>query len=140
MEKPEVFIFFCDDVRHELGGRLSLMGLHGTQAIIEGDSGYVKSFTVGAIIRYISDEPVEATIEITAKSNKSVSDLPALPPLLTIPMDPGERGIIQNGNILAEFGSIKVHAGLSIVATVTVLGDTFTREISFVSSNVPVVD
>lgn len=125
MVKPQIFILFCEDVRNEIGNKLSLMGLLGPKIIISSSVDVLKSVTVGALCRFYRPEPVEAQFEIkfiAAEGNESKIPPPE-PMLLTI--EPQGDEDVWTSQIIGDFQGLPVHNGMKIEATFKCLGEEF---------------
>lgn len=125
MAKPQIFILFCEDVRDEVGNKLSLMGLLGPKIILPSSEGILKSVTVGALCRFFGPEPVDAQFEIKfipAEGNEF--KLPPPEPM-SLTLEPQGDDGVWTSHIIGSFQGLPVHNGMIIEATFKCLGEEF---------------
>jgi hypothetical protein len=125
MDKPQIFILFCEDVRDEVGNKLSLMGLLGPKIIVPSSEGILKNITVGALCRFFGTEAVDAQFEIRfINADGEASKLPPPEPMALRLEPPGEESV-WTSHIIGNFQGLPVHNGMMIEAAFKCMGEEF---------------
>lgn len=121
MAKPDIFIFFCEDTREEVGNKMSIMGLLGPKMLFEADEIVMKSLTIGALCRFREPGPVNGTFSVTFTSDRSNVPLP--PALKNVFELPAQEEAVWTTQIVGSLGPLPVHAGMKVKAKL-VIGKT----------------
>jgi hypothetical protein len=123
MAKAEVFILFCEDVRMEEGGKISLMGVAGPKLLIGEDSARLKALSVVAMCRIRGTETgVDASLQIEFKSDDPNGALPTQPRREDFVLDRPENEDYWVSHVFGSFGGLLIHPGMRVCATFTVFG------------------
>lgn len=130
MAKPQIFILFCEDVRDEVGNKISLMGLLGPKIILPTSDGILKNLTVGALCRFYDAGPIDAefNIKFTA-ANGEPSQIPAPEPMSMKLEAPSDESV-WTSHVIGNFQGLPVHGGMVIEATFRCLGEAFSASLT----------
>lgn len=130
MAKPQIFILFCEDVRDELGNKISLMGVLGPKLILLSSEPTLKSFTIGALCRFFSPEPVDVEFEI--KFIAADSDAPPLSPpgIMSLRLEPPGEESVWTTHVIGNFHGLPVHNGMVIQATLKCFDEEFSATLT----------
>ena len=130
MAKPQIFIIFCEDVRDEVGNKISLMGLLGPKIILPTSDGILKNLTGGALCRFSDSGPVEAEFDIKfIAANGEPSQLPAPEPM-AMKLEPPTDERVWTSHVIGNFQGLPVHGGMIIEATFRCLGEAFSASLT----------
>jgi hypothetical protein len=130
MAKPQIFILFCDDVREEVGNKLSLMGLLGPEIFIPLPEITLKGLVIGALCRFFTPEPVDAefAVQFVPANGETLSISPPEPAF--IKLEPQGNEGIWTSNILGSFQGLSIHEGMRIDVSLKCLGEEFSASLT----------
>lgn len=129
------FIVFCEDVRYEVGEKISLMGLYGPKITVGagpvGPDGtpvptQLQNLVVGALFRFPENSPqaIEATFNVEFIPAKGADhELPSPGPI-TLVLEKGEDDGAWTSQILGTFPHLTIHHGMQIQASLDCLGES----------------
>ena len=123
MAKPQIFIIFCEDVREEIGNKISLMGLLGPKIILPPSAKVIKGLSVVALCRFFGSEPVDAQLSIRfiAADESAPMVSPPAPKTLQLTAPNGEN--VWTNHIIGSFQGLPIHDGMVVEASFDCLGE-----------------
>ena len=123
MADPQICMFFCEDAREEVGNKISLMGLLGPRIFLdenEAQSGRLKALGVGALCRFLDDEPREGVFETRFVAASDEYVVPPSPEPMTLNLAHDGDGTEWASPIVGVFNNLPVHVGMRVECTLRI--------------------
>lgn len=123
MAELELFTFFCDDTRDEVGGKTSYMGMLADRVVYPSTIKRVKGIVAVGMIRVDGLEKVEAQLEVFVPGR----DDPLVMPLeVERPEDEGSSWTIH---MHAAMNNIPVQDGFELRSVLSCMGKVATAKV-----------
>lgn len=91
--KPFLSTIYCDDIRHEVGGKLSLMGVYNGVLYVPQFPATLQKIWIKATLVVNQDDPPKTLKMRVFKDNEPIADLDALPDYLAQLANARESGV-----------------------------------------------
>lgn len=129
MADPKVMIVFCEDVRNEVGGRISLMGLLGPHLNLDEDRAVMKSIVIGALVRFTDANVRKGQMRIEFLHDDPAVVVPEAPPQEALTFEPPLGETNWQLQVFGSFIGLEVSQGMTIRCTVTLDGQSHSDEL-----------
>lgn len=122
MGSHEAFVLFCEDVRDEVGNKLSLMGLLGPRMVIASAEPILNNVAICVLGRFSGADPIDAEIQFRFEPAVGVDFDVAPPPSMTVTLEPPDREEVWQTHTIGKFHRLPIHNGMKIHASFRCLG------------------